>query len=399
MNGASRGSLAAGFRPLRDHISALDGLRGMSVLLILWHHLPDDLFGPLLSALKFAVRPGYLGVDVFFVLSGFLITRILLFDRAAGKSLGGFLKRRCVRIFPIYYLTLLVVGLWRPGEYLGWCATYLCNFFYAVNKSPSPMEHTWSLAVEEHFYLAWPFLVYALAPARLERWTRWGVLPLAVALAVATAALQPLLPADADGFIYRITWYRVLSLALGGLTALHEARLREEPRRLLRAAIALGVPGLLVLPTVLLVDHQWIGPILLVGFALLSGSILLTTVWAHERGGVAKRLLELSGLRAVGRFSYGLYLFHVPVYFAFGVMGRPAGEHPGLLAAAAAVGVSFLLASTSYRFIERPLLSWAGSTQAPRGATSTMPGYGRIRRVWRECRPILRRLGLAPREW
>jgi peptidoglycan/LPS O-acetylase OafA/YrhL len=366
-----RSSRATDFRPLRDHISALDGLRGLAVLLILWHHLPDDLFGPILEGVKFVLRPGYLGVDVFFVLSGFLITRILLFDRAAGKSLAGFLKRRLVRIFPVYYLTVLVVGLWRPGAYIGWCATYLCNFFYSVDKSPSPLEHTWSLAVEEHFYLVWPFVVYALTPARLERWTRWGVLPIALGLAIATAAIDPGLPADADGFIYRITWYRAFSLALGGLIALQEARLREAPRRLLRTAIAMGVPGVLLLGTLLQVDHQWIGPILLVGFALFSGAIVLTTIWAHETGGLARRLLELSGLRDVGRFSYGLYLFHVPLYFAFGVMGRPPGEHAGLLAAAAAVASAFILASLSYRFLERPLLVWAGSSTKPRGRTDS----------------------------
>ncbi|MEX1259103.1 MAG: acyltransferase [Gemmatimonadota bacterium] len=128
--------------PIRDHLPALDSLRGLAVLLVLWHHLPDDLFGPLAAAVGFAIRPGYLGVDIFFVLSGFLITRILLFDRARGASLGTFFKRRFARIFPVYYLTLLVVGLWQPGSYILWAALDLCNFYYAVEKTPFPRWST-----------------------------------------------------------------------------------------------------------------------------------------------------------------------------------------------------------------------------------------------------------------
>jgi peptidoglycan/LPS O-acetylase OafA/YrhL len=332
------------------------------VLLVVWHHLPDAMFGPLVEQLKFVVRPGYLGVDVFFVLSGFLITRILLADRERGKPLKRFLFRRFARIFPIYYLMIAVMALIRPGGYLWWCATYTCNWLFAVDKTPNPMEHTWSLCVEEHFYLVWPFLVYALSPAGVRRAVVWGIFPLAVGGAIVTAWCEPWLPAEADGLIYRLTPYRIVSLGLGALLALHEARLRATLRGLLVRTGAMVLPSLAIIPAVLLVDHQWVGPIMLVGFALFSGGVVLTGLAAHQYGGPLRPVLENRGLRWVGRVSYGLYLYHVPIYFALGLMGRDGPDLPSLWTAALGVALAFATAALSYRLIEQPILRWAGSS-------------------------------------
>src|SRR5882672_2186860 len=124
--------------------------------MVLWSHVPVASTPGVVRLLRSAFNPGYLGVDLFFVLSGFLITRILLADRENERPLRFFLARRALRIFPIYYLLLAVLLLAKPGQYLAWCAIYLSNFHFMFDKTPNPLPHTWSLAIEEHFYLIWP---------------------------------------------------------------------------------------------------------------------------------------------------------------------------------------------------------------------------------------------------
>lgn len=344
------------FRPRKTPIPALDGLRGIAILLVLWAHLPEWLFGPYIEALRFGVQPGYLGVDLFFVLSGFLITRILLTGKVQGKPLKTFFIRRFWRIFPVYYLTILVVLLWEPGTYLVWCATYLSNFYYAIFKAPSPMQHTWSLAVEQHFYLVWPFLVYGLTPGIARRGIAYGVLPLATILAIVTAVLEPRLPAEADGLVYRITFYRVFSLGLGALFAYSERSLCSDLKRLLWIALRFLVPAVLIIPTVLVVDHRWVGPIMLIGFGFLSGWIFLTTLAIDKAGRFPAESLTMRQLTYVGKISYGLYIYHLPIFFAMGVRGYPEGNPPTMTACALALGLSFAVAVLSYHLIEQPLL-------------------------------------------
>ena len=134
------------------------------------------------------VQAGYLGVDTFFVLSGFFITRILRFEKSAGLPLSNFLVRRLLRIFPIYYLTLAVVWIAHPGSELPWCAAYLSNFRFAfVDHGGGWLSHTWSLAIEEHFYLLWPLCVYGCSDRTARRVAAYGIVPFALFAAVASA--------------------------------------------------------------------------------------------------------------------------------------------------------------------------------------------------------------------
>ena len=151
------------------YLPALDKLRGIAVLLVLFTHTPHHLKGDLGLWVQQWLAPGYLGVDIFFALSGFLITRILLFERDRGGSILAFWKRRAVRIFPAFYLLVAVVAVVRWGPELPWVATYLSNF-HRLGSFPSPLRHTWSLAVEEHFYLVCPSWSWASdAPAPCAR--------------------------------------------------------------------------------------------------------------------------------------------------------------------------------------------------------------------------------------
>ncbi len=208
----------------KDFIPELDGLRGIAVLMVLWVHLPMDSLGETIEGLRQAVVPGGVGVDLFFVLSGFLITRILLVDREQGRSLRNFLIRRFLRIFPIYYLLLAILAAWMSWEEIVACATYTSNYLFLFKSRTSLLEHTWSLAVEEHFYLLWPPVVVFLRPLVSRRVLLLGVLPLSALTCLAALQFGDW---GQDGqvlrqFLGRGSTSRFGSLGLGALLAYHE---------------------------------------------------------------------------------------------------------------------------------------------------------------------------------
>jgi len=339
-----------------DHIPTLDGLRGIAVLLVLWWHLPKQLFGPIHTELRFALQPGYLGVDIFFVLSGFLITRILLDEKERHIAVTGFLLRRIARIFPAYYLMLLVIGLTDPDVRGFWYSvTYLSNFYFSFDHEFSPLLHTWSLAIEEHFYLLWPWVVAFLPVALSRSFLVRFVLPIAVVLAITTAYLEPTLHYEADALIYRITWYRMLSLGAGALLAYHETYLRTHPQALLKLSLLVGCAGAALLPTVLLVEHQWIGPIMLVGFSAVSTTSVSFAIWMHTVATWPAKLLRARALRGIGQISYGLYLYHFPIFAALGIGPGDEAATPGPIRSVIAVLLSFAAAWISFIVFEKPL--------------------------------------------
>ena len=366
----------------KDHIGTLDGLRAVAVLLVLWQHIPQfalplaienvrrAVFGDALAGdwplridwLRDEVfAAGYLGVDVFFVLSGFLITRILLVDRAGGVPLLHFLMRRLLRIFPIYYLTLLAVWLVRPHAELPWCALYLSNFYYLVAPG-GVMQHSWSLAVEEHFYLVWPLLVYSLSRAASRRLAALVLVPGAIASTVVLAIVWR----DDLAFVMQAsqygTMFRVSSLASGALLAYHEASLRGGRGRSLWLA-----GGMLVVASGLriVLPHLDLGTGVAVArqftFGLTSVGLVIACIAGRDGNGPIARCLRSAPLRFVGRISYGLYLYHFVVYHWLGVYA-PAGDLQQLPVGsllAGAVGATFAIATLSYYLIERPCLRFA----------------------------------------
>src|SRR5262245_41609925 len=143
-----------------NRIPELDGLRGWAILLVLWAHFPFVQGVEQVRHVAMSVGSGHFGVNVFFGLSGFLITRILIREKQEGRfSMKRFYLKRTLRIFPIYYLTLLLVVIFITARHAGWLALYMGNFVFAFDLDPHPLRHTWSLAVEEHFYLIWPLIL------------------------------------------------------------------------------------------------------------------------------------------------------------------------------------------------------------------------------------------------
>jgi peptidoglycan/LPS O-acetylase OafA/YrhL len=312
---------------LGARIPALDGVRGLAIILVLLHQFNIVRPGSSLPArlLTAVVEPGWIGVQLFFVLSGFLITGTLLDSKASPRYFSTFYLRRFLRIFPLYYLILAVTFVLLPwltpllgspapaGHPQPWYWLYLQNWL-PVGQGIEPLAHTWSLAVEEQYYLLWPVAVWSLS--------RRGLVRLSVGLVFGALILRVVLRAAdvAPGIIYMCTATRADALAMGGLAAiaLRRADWLMVLHRRLRPTVALA---LVALGAVVIAGHdlarknvvtQTVGySVLSVVFAQLIIVIMLQTV---NRRGRLLWLLSFGPLRAVGRVSYGMYLFHFPLH-------------------------------------------------------------------------------------
>lgn len=348
--------------PCKDHLRTLDGLRGIAVLLVLWSHTPRELLGKINVTLEYILQPGYLGVDIFFVLSGFLITRILLADRLKPKGLKNFLIRRFLRIFPIYYLTIFALLFIAPGEYLLYSFFYISNYYFAfVHADPElfqvPLSHGWSLAVEEHYYLAWPLIVMWCSVARSRAIALYVIIPFAVLSAIATILIAD--PDLAKELIYRGSHYRAMSLSIGALFAYHERWLRGHTGRLWLIVAAFIVPGCIIVPAGKFMPalEVWYPLAKMLGFGSLSAGIVLAVLAIESWTGPIKAVFTNGAMRYIGRISYGLYLYHFPIFIlGFGLRWYDKDQPPTLTNAALAWAVTFAVATASFYALERPLL-------------------------------------------
>jgi peptidoglycan/LPS O-acetylase OafA/YrhL len=356
---------------------SLDGLRGVAIGGVLAAHFLNAWPGqaPLDRAVLAGLGLGWAGVDLFFVLSGFLITGILVDSLGRRGWWGAFLARRALRIFPLYFLALALFGLFGPaaglidpwtfGRWGWWYWTYLGNWAYPARQVIPPLSHLWSLAVEEQFYLAWPAVVL-LARGRRLAWT-------AGALVLAGPALRALVVHATDwpvGSAYRVTPGRLDELALGALlaVALRDAGWRPWVRRAWPAALAAGAAGFLALGLALgsFDMHRepleiWSHSLLGLGFAGLTAGAVV----GEGTPAPLQRLLAWRPLPWLGRYSYGLYVVHYFVHLAaLGALSATPGGAALLgsrtgyaLYAAGGVAVSLGLAMASWHLLERRCLA------------------------------------------
>jgi peptidoglycan/LPS O-acetylase OafA/YrhL len=355
--GGSRASVrqaAPAYRP------DIDGLRAVAVTLVIaYHALPKLVLG------------GFTGVDVFFVISGYLITQLVLSGLQQGTfSLGWFYQRRVRRIVPalLVVLTVCVVLAWLtllPGEFrwLGqsilWTAPFLANVFFAhvsgyfdPDKDSNLLLHLWSLGVEEQFYLAWPILLMLAVRFGVTVPVLWAVTATSFAISLWGARYAPLVHFFLPGS-------RVWELAVGGLLAARQCAAHPvcatrasspESRRGWSgmqlnsvAGAALIGAGALLLSADNTFPGGW-GAIPVAGAALLIG--------AGPQASVNRQFLGSRPLVFVGRLSYSLYLWHWPMFaFARLIWGR---ELPPA-ALALVVALAFLAAFATYRLVELPL--------------------------------------------
>jgi len=332
-----------------SQIKALDSVRGIAILLVLWDHslgisqLNDRI-------LRFFL-PGHFGVDIFFVLSGFLITRILLAGKANGDSISLFLARRFLRIFPIYYLLLALFVVLRPDRELIWCASYLSNFYFCFHDGNSPLRHTWSLCVEEHFYLIWPFIIFFLP--RRSSFVVAGALIAASLLSAFVLVFAP--TAELRSLISYGSMCRFSSLALGGLLAFVEQTLRSNPRKV----VVFSVLGVLLtfgigVASIHFRPRHFGEFLMLVGGIPASTSIVLLGIALDPSTSWLGWIVKGQLLRSIGRISYGLYLYHYPILHSLGLMDRETDPQP--LKFLLGLFLSFACAILSFILLEQPIL-------------------------------------------
>lgn len=362
----------------RLHQPTLDGVRGLAILLVLAHNLspleaPTNLIG---RALEMGFDDGWIGVQLFFVLSGFLITGILLDTQQASNYFKSFIVRRALRIFPIYYLTLIAFlivlpavgvlahdfgGSWQHQLPL-WL--YYSNWTLPYGLGGDAMPHFWSLAVEEQFYLVWPWIIYRLKPMQ--------VIKLCVGVAVASLLIRIGMLASQMQVeaIYTFTVCRMDALALGGAAAA-VLRIPAWREKLTQAPLRVLLAGVVVLLGSFIIDHGyprvgWHGQTL--GYSALAlGFALLTLACSCADLSGARGLfgaMRFSPLRTMGKYSYGVYIFHKPFDIFIGLpwlASRPGISHSSLPVALGYIAVgtlgSLLMAMLSYHLIEKRFLS------------------------------------------
>jgi peptidoglycan/LPS O-acetylase OafA/YrhL len=317
---------------------------------------------------------GWIGVQLFFVLSGFLITTNLLESREAPNYYRAFFGRRVLRIFPLYF-AVLVASYWimpalglpgapSPAEQHDqiWYWTFLSNWAIPLGlMMPWVLSHFWSLAVEEQFYFVWPFVVRRFGGALLVR--------LSVALMVIAIACRiALVLGGAPRFtIYEFTFCRMDALVAGAAMAVLVRREREgasRPRWLafpLASAIGILLFGAVVTPAY----GRDYPANQIAGHSLLALSFALTILAVTSPTGGAQaglaRLLSLRPLRSIGKYSYAMYVFHQPLAIALvplagGLRGMFAGV--SVLVWIAGVGVlSYIFGLVSYHAFEKRFLN------------------------------------------
>lgn len=363
----------------------IEGLRAVAVGLVVLSHAG---VGP--------VEGGYIGVDVFFVLSGFLITGLLVREQATtgAISMAGFYARRARRILPAASLVLILTVL-ASYEWLGfirgnaiaedgkWTALFAANLRFAsegtqylnLTAPPSPLQHYWSLAVEEQFYVVWPAL-FLIVAAIAPRVSVTAKLAATLAMIIAASLAWSVVQTDSNpawAFFSPLT--RAWELAVGALLAIGEPRLRRLPRAIGPWLSWSGFAS--VIGSALVLDNSTAFP----GYAValpVVGTAMVVAAGSIAPAGGAERLLALRPFQMLGKWSYSLYLWHWPVLI---IAAQHAGHSLTLAENMGLVAASLGLAVVTHYVIENPIrfarpLVRSAPASLTAGACMVVAAYG-----------------------
>lgn len=343
----------------RKYRPDVEGLRAVAVLLVaLYHaHIPG-------------IRSGFVGVDVFFVISGFLITGLLLRERVerGTTSISKFYGRRARRILPATTVVVLFT-LFASYHWLGflagnsiaddakWTAVFMANLHFAsigtsylgAQAPPSPLQHMWSLGVEEQFYVVWPTLFFVIATVgkRLSLRLRLGIV-LSI-IVIASFAWSIIETSQNATWAYFSPLTRAWELALGGLIAVASPVLMRVPAKVANIAGGIGL-GAVILSGVVFTDQTaYPGaaaalPVLTTGVVIAAGCVMST--------GAAERVLGFRPCQWLGKRSFSFYLWHWPILIiAYEAAGHALPVWQNALWLCVALGASML----TYRLVENPI--------------------------------------------
>ncbi|GGL08798.1 acyltransferase family protein [Mangrovihabitans endophyticus] len=350
--GRPRGS---GFRP------DIEGLRAVAVLLVVLNHAGVPWLGG-----------GYVGVDVFFVISGYLITDLLVRERlrTGTISVTAFYARRALRLLPAATVVLLatLAGAWlwlSPLQFVGYAhdaaasATYWINIRLALDgtdylaaTAPSPFQHFWSLTVEEQFYLVWPAIILITTVRRGHR----AALVVLASLIACSYVLSVTETDRSAPWAYFGAHTRVWELGIGALIALASVRVARLPRRIARPLVWTGLAA--VLASAVVFDEGTAFPGYVAALPVLGAALVIAGGLAGPDNG----LLGLAVMQHLGRYSYSWYLWHWPMLLiAPAALGVTADPVTAVLLATAALA----LAVGTYHLVEDPLRRRVGLRRPP----------------------------------
>ncbi|MXX30810.1 MAG: acyltransferase family protein [Chloroflexi bacterium] len=342
-------------------LAGLDGIRGLAALAVVFYHAGVAW-----------LPAGFLGVDVFFVVSGFLITALLISERDQdGKNnLLQFWLRRARRLLPVLALVLIVTTVYAAfmlqdtlidhlREVLV-AAVYITNWdqivrgvsYFEMFERPSQLRHLWSLAVEEQFYVIWPLLFAGLARLMRLRWV-WCIVAGLAALSVVWMALL-FTPGDEPSRVYFGSDARAFTILIGVAAAFVWKPWRRSWSAPLGALTdALALAALVGLGLIMVVGRHWSDWMYPWGLLATSFATIVLVAFVIRPGSLIGRALEAAPLRWMGERSYSIYLWHWPVLLAlqweFNFVPNT------VLTVAVGLAATFILAELSYRFVERPM--------------------------------------------
>jgi peptidoglycan/LPS O-acetylase OafA/YrhL len=368
-------------RRVNTRINDLDGLRGVAVLSVIALHIfkRADYFteNPILASVTGFTAVGWMGVDIFFTLSGFLITSILLQARNEGNYFKNFYMRRALRIVPLYLVLILFVLFLAPKvepEFTANLSVLLPILLLYQQNWIVPLADlhmteylgvTWSLAIEEQFYLLWPFLVYYLNIKQLIKFSIW-----AISISFLARVMGVIFFADLQSvsdFFYYNSFTRFEQILIGALLALlfTFTDMKEKIHRFSMPAFVVFfsifvVLCLLSLPGLPNPSHSNI-PLTVGGYTSIGlfSAALIGIFITHPPSSLLRRFFQAPFLVAMGKYSYSMYLFHVPVTLIFLDMfwqNDMRGGRAYLLYVASTFVVTLIIAWLTWNLLEKHML-------------------------------------------